>query len=537
MKNWIKDIFGSGEQTQVAEWRTENSILKFLSHKIDADGNLLDSANDLPDEKRDNENKLRFAPGLMDAMFGEDSSADSNRKVKELKKLLIKIAKQGDKKAEADFYNLVISNEGVIGFIDEFLKNIVNQGLPIQPYLFSFSKDMALKSNHRNSVKFGIAILGLCQNKSIINELKVLGMHDEFTVYTTVALSNISDNLVQDLWELAQKVDGWGKIQLVNRLANMELSDKQRDWLIRKGYKNSIMYEYLVYTCALNGKLHDRLGSENIDNELFKSSAEIIEALIAGGPAEDISAYIYASDVIENFIRHAKIHTADIAEFLTLNRIREFLIEVQQEIGEHTKNGWTDDIISNCIIDVNAILDSRDWREPTYKALNSSDHMTYWNGKSAADKLGIDVWEIVWKKLLQQPMDSTAWYDVTHYAKHDQADQVIEFALKTIPLSELATGPKDSMGLGPDFAKYQPLDTVITFLEDYPKKGEQIVLTGLHSPVTRNRNMAIKVLAKWKTENWSDAIRKQLEKLSAIEPNNDTKENITKLLNGEELKY
>ncbi len=531
MKNLLKEIFGSGEHTVAYEWRTDDSIFKFLLRNIDTNGSLNDAAQNLPDEKRDDDSKLRFAPGLMDALFGSNTSDDSAKRIGELTKLLVKVARYGDKKAGGDFYNSIVSNEGVIGIIDGFSKSVASQALPVQPYLFSFSKDLALKTSHRNSVKFGIALIGLCQNKSVINELKVLGLHDEFTVFVTVALSYLSDNLAQDLWQLAQKVDGWGKIQIVDRLAKMELSDAQRDWLIRRGYQNSIMNEYLAFTCALNGNLHDKLQSESIDMELFKSSEEIVEALISGGPAEDISAYIYASDLVENFIRHAKTWAADLADFLALHQIEDFLIDLQKDIGEHKKNGWTDDNISNCIIDINAILNSRDWKEQTYQALNSLDRLTYWNAKSAASKLGIDVWEIVWKKLLEQPMDGDAWYDVTHYAKQDKAEQVIDFALKTLPLGELATGPKDSMGLGPDFVKYQTLDWIITFLEDYPQKGEQIILTGLNSPITRNRNMAIKVLAKWKMENWSAAIRQELKKLSTIEPNNDTKINIVKLLN------
>jgi len=73
-------------------------------------------------------------------------------------------------------------------------------------------------------------------------------------------------------------------------------------------------------------------------------------------------------------------------------------------------------------------------------------------------------------------------------------------------------------------------------LENYPTKGEKIILTSLKNPVTRNRNMAIKVLDKWKQENWSSEIEKEIRHLLEVEPNNDTKENIERLLNGQELK-
>ena len=47
--------------------------------------------------------------------------------------------------------------------------------------------------------------------------------------------------------------------------------------------------------------------------------------------------------------------------------------------------------------------------------------------------------------------------------------------------------------------------------------------------------MAIQVLDKWKSENWSNEITEKVKALKEIEPNEDTKKNIERLLNGEEL--
>ena len=79
------------------------------------------------------------------------------------------------------------------------------------------------------------------------------------------------------------------------------------------------------------------------------------------------------------------------------------------------------------------------------------------------------------------------------------------------------------------------MENVITFLGNYPKRGEKLILVGLDSPATRNRNMAIRVLVKWKMENWSKELTKKLKRLKEMEPNADTKKKIERLLNGEEL--
>ena len=536
IKKWLQDIFDKKEPIKVEEWRTDNSILKFLFSNLDNKGNLSEAAQDLPDEKKDDE-KIRFAAGLMDAMFSADDSIDSKKRVAELSKHLKKIATKGDIISEQEFYRLITENEGVIGIIDEFLQVVVNNELPIEPYLFNFAKDLTTKTNKRNAVKFGIAILGLCQNKSILNDIKILGLHDEFTVYSTIAIVNLSDNVENDLWELAQKVDGWGKIQIVDRLASPELKEPIKDWLILEGYKNSIMYEYLAYTCATNGELHKKLENDQIEKKLFKSASDIIEALIAEhSPAEDITVYSFASQVIQDFIRHAKKHASDISDFSALHKIKDFLTELHNDIEEQKKNGWNQDIISNCLIEIVEILNSRDWKVAAYEGLKSNDNVIYWNAKKAAEILGIDLWETVWTRLEENPLDSSSWYDVTHYSKPEHSDKIIDFALKHLPFDELATGAKDSNGFGENYNKHASLEYATTLLENYPKKGEKIVLTSLRNPVTRNRNMAIKVLEKWKQENWSSEIEKEIRHLLEVEPNNDTKENIERLLNGQELK-
>lgn len=170
-------------------------------------------------------------------------------------------------------------------------------------------------------------------------------------------------------------------------------------------------------------------------------------------------------------------------------------------------------------------------------ALNSNDNVIFWNGKQAAKMLHIDIWETVWQKLKSNSSESSLWYDVVNEAKPENVDEVIAFATDVIPLKELATGPRDSLGLGPEFIKHQSLDYIITFLEQYPMKGEPIILTALDSPVTRNRNMAIKVLHKWGKDNWSESIATKLEQLSKIEPNNSTKENIFRVMEGRDLSY
>ena len=212
----------------------------------------------------------------------------------------------------------------------------------------------------------------------MLDDLKILGLHDEFTVYSTIAIAQLSDNPVLDLWHLAEKVDGWGKIQLVERLAVMDIDQPIKDWLIREGYKNSIMYEYLAYTCALHGELHEKLQQLQIDQQLFRSAADLLKALIAeNNPAEDISAYSHAASVVENFIRHSRQHAGNIADFNTLYQLKDFLSELQNDPKPVSQNGWKKNLIAHCLAGIADILNSRDWKPLVYEDLKSPDNITY----------------------------------------------------------------------------------------------------------------------------------------------------------------
>lgn len=533
MIDWIKKILNNEEPKEILEWETDDSILRHLKANLNEYGSLNESAEKLPDEKKADD-EIKFAPGLMDAMFGADESEESKSRVKQLVSLIKRIAKNGDDQSKSDFYREITENESVIGIIDEFLQSLGQSSLPIEPYLFGFANKLTTKTNNRNSVKFGIAILGLCQNKKPVEDIKILGLHDEFTVFSTIALANLSDDIVNDLWQLAKHVDGWGKIQLVDRLAEMDLSEDIRNWLVLEGYKNSIMYEYLALTCAVNGHLNEKLSKDSIDKKLFDSAGEIIVALMDEGPAEGMSGYNEAENAIHNYIRHAKLSSLKIADFITLNRIKDYLEESPEE--NETLKDWNHNEISNSLIDINEILTSKDWTSDINTALNSTDNVEFWNGKQAAQKLDINISDVLWKRLDKFPLDSTSWYDITTYVKHGDPQKLVDKAIILIPIEEISTGPKDSMGFGPDWQKHQSLDYVITFLENHPKIGEEIILAGLKSPVIRNRNMTLRTLQAWTASNWSEKIKVELNKLKEIEPTEDTKTDLVKLLNGEKIK-
>jgi hypothetical protein len=53
-----------------------------------------------------------------------------------------------------------------------------------------------------------------------LDQIKILGLHDEFTLFSSVAIMNISDDVVNVLWELSKKVDGWDEFSWFSDFVN-----------------------------------------------------------------------------------------------------------------------------------------------------------------------------------------------------------------------------------------------------------------------------------------------------------------------------
>ncbi len=530
LKKFLNNILSKKTAHQAPTWVTENSIFNFIASNIDKNGQLSENDQILPDECR-KKNEVHFAPGLEDVLFEETRSDTVKDLLNQLNTYIKQIALTGEQASEQAFYDAINAQKNIVKVVDPLIESIIKERLPTHPYLFDFASNLAKKSNHRNAVKLGIAILGICKKKSALAPIKILGLHDEFTLYCAVAIMNLSDTPENDLWQLAQKVNGWGRIQTVEKLTELELSEPVKNWLILDGYKNNILYEHLAYTCAVHGSLHKNLEQEKIANNLFKSASEILDALIVDyTPAEDIHSYSFSHQLIPLFLTHAKKQQLDVSDFIVLHKVKDHLTAELNNFEEHNDSIWSEDLLSNCIIEAADILQNCNWEAQTIAGLQSHDKTVYWNAKQAAEKLGIDLWETVWLRLKENPDNSMSWYDVTRNAKPEHVEKIIHFALTNLPFEQLATGAEDCAGFGSEYIKHTILEYVVSFLKNYPQQGEKIILTALRSPVVRTRNVTIYTLEQWGRELWSTEIEAELKHLQAIEPNKTTQENLEKLL-------
>ena len=520
-------------------WDKHQSIYEHMkSHIQSGQEELADGWETLPDEERlasKSESKIRWAAGALDGVMGHHSSgSDSQQECKQALSLIQTYCHTPTVENKAKIYSFIMEHTA-IHFIDPLMDEITKCPEIDDDRLYDLAHFLATESPDRDPVKVGVALLGMFQGSGNEELFHTLGRHDEFTLYCAVAIANSSENAEPELWRLAQQVEGWGRIHIVDRLS--QTKDPQiKDWLLREGYKNSVMYEYSACTCASTGDLLAALNKDDVDQEMLTSAAEIIEALINGGPAEDMNDYKDGAAVVELYLNHMATKGTNLKQLLSLTAISRFLQNEQTTWDKLAKSGWTPKRRAAFSAQCSAIVAKPQWKDLVQKSLETKEPLEFWNASQAAKVLGIDTWEIQWRRLQEAPTDSARWYEVMTRCNDQRIDMVLTFAEEHLPLEKVATGPGDEMGLGLEYEPHTCLDYILQELGNYPGKGAVLVEAALKSPVTRNRNWATNVLSSWGKDSWPSNMKPALEQAVAREPEEDVRERMERVLAGKPLK-
>ncbi|MNO79640.1 hypothetical protein D3C76_708170 [compost metagenome] len=386
---------------------------------------------------------------------------------------------------------------------------------------------MAEHAAHRNVVKFGIAMLGLFQNEQEKDLLLTLGRHEEFTLYAAVAIHNGMEDSNQVLFELAQHVHGWGKIHIVERLE--PASQEIKDWLLRQGYHNSVMNEYLACICARNGGLQEALSADRVDSSLFDGATDIIEALLNGGPAENIDDYEHAPQVLSDYVRlTGEIGTA--AKHLSaIFSIHDFLAQDEEEWAVRMSAGWSEQLRTGISEACQSIMADTKWMSIVMDTVSSGDSSDRHYGVACAEQLGIDIWDTLYDQLAANPLQNFYYFQLMKSNDPNRIRKFVQFATDHLPLQQIATGPGNEMGFGEEYAAHRNLGAILQSLDQFEGIGTELIFTGLNSPVISNRNMAIKALEGWNVASWGERLAYAVTHLLEVEPEDPVKERLHKL--------
>ncbi len=224
-----------------------------------------------------------------------------------------------------------VVDKQVIGFIDPFVIGLVKDRKPDPSRVHELARSLAIESPDREPVKLGIALLGIFQGLAQQSLFKTLGRHDEFTLFCAVALKSVVEDPDEEIWDLARNVHGWGRVAAVQQLTGTKHA-QVKQWMLREGYKNTVMNEYLAYTCAVHGGLLQALRREKIDDELLHATGEILQALLnPSTPAQGIHEYDDAPHVVGLYVHHMGTRPGTPQRIAALKKVHAWLSQPDQD--------------------------------------------------------------------------------------------------------------------------------------------------------------------------------------------------------------
>ena len=493
------------------------AIYDHIRAHLEPSSGRLTSGDDLPDDEKAMSGRLRWAPGAMDGVLRQHGGAGpATDRAEKIAGLLTLTCRRPSVRNLRDLYTSV-GEDDVLGYVD-VLVEVLTREPPNRQALHAIGRWLATTATDRGPVKLGIALLGITGLGNEVAVVRTLGAHEEFTLYCAVAVSNGLADSESELWALAASVDGWGRIQCVERLRDTTDPDI-RAWLLREGFRNSIMYEYLAHLAATTGGLLEALHG-NVDRGLLTSAGEILSALVEGGPAEDMDDYEDGADAVEAFLALMTTRAESLHDFTAVANIRRFL-SGENGWEERAVRGWTA-TRRQAFEDVcDEILGRPAWTALITAGLSgdaSEFHLANW----AARRRGMDTFAAHVARIRADPFDM-AWFEAWQQADTGRARELAELARTLLPLSDIATGPGDELGLGVAWRAHRALDWTLQALRDHPGIGADLVLTGLRSPVTRNRNLALKALERWPRADWPPAALDAVLVVAGTDPNADTR--------------
>ena len=471
--------------------------------QVEADGAQL---SPLPDEELHQRGGLRWAAGALDGVMGRHAQVEDERlRAKQIVKAVRDLLGSATP-AHLEHLTRLLTRAPVLGVLDDVLAELVGNGELDPDRFHELALFLVRTAPDREVVKLGISMLGVLVGCDERETLLTIGRHEEFTLYCVVALASTLEDSDRELWQLAQGARGWGRIHAVERLS--DTSDPEiRAWLVRDGFRNDVMDEYLAHSCAVGGDLAGSLEADIVDDPLLDGAAGIFSALLNGGPAEDIEDYEAAPRAAAAYLRHLARSPAhrplDLTHLLVTEQLREFIGPVGDELEDDEtlrELGWTLEIRRSVLEMCARVAERDEWPSLVHAGLDAESLERFHQADAAAQLLDIDAWPHHLRRVQADPQRSPSWFRLVQTEDAARFDRALALASELLPLEAIATGPADEPGFDPQFEVHDTLLVVVQSLVDAPGRGLNLIAAALQSPVIRVRRGALRVLAAWADE-------------------------------------
>ena len=456
----------------MSENQMNTPILQIIASSI-KDG-VLPKGFSLPKEKA--ANRLTFADGAMDGIKMYHMQLQPVD-IEPVTRALVEICNGKEEEATAELQEFV-KKHGVIEFIDALHKWIFDHHDEISAKeMSSFAIRTLMLSDDAEMIKLGLAILELLstdKQEELKKVIRMLALCDEFTIYCLFIMHSWT-NPNYEIFDLMQKVHGWGKIHCV---AHVEADNTMiRKWLLDHGCENSVAPAYSALTVAKKCDVIAQLKRTELSQADWDGLMLMLQGLMEEGPVAGISSLEEREELFTGILDHASGFEMNMALIHNLISMAEYIDGEKVKMPEIRKR----------------VIDLLNESEVYVKV---SEAMEEGKGFEEALKLGIPYEEKAMNWLKKDPIANCMVVRLL-MASRNVSDEVVALYTELLPLEEMASGPSDVLGLGKEYQNYHALAAVIQSLRMYPGKGVKLLKTALLCPVVSCRSHALDTLEGW----------------------------------------
>ena len=209
------------------------SIYELIKNSIQANGELPENFILPPKDP----NGVPWADGAMDGVYIYHT-VGNEEDIESLKNIVFQISEGKFEEAQNNLENLDFF---MISRRDPLLNWIIKEQKQINiDNLCEFTISQLSTSKNIEVIKFCLCVLEIIKletEKDTIEKVKILALSDEFTLYCLNILKNLK-NSNEEIFEIAKKVKGWGRIYSIKYLK--VTNDEIKEWILEEGCHNYI---------------------------------------------------------------------------------------------------------------------------------------------------------------------------------------------------------------------------------------------------------------------------------------------------------
>ena len=507
------------------------SIYELIKNSIQANGELPENFILPPKDP----NGVPWADGAMDGVYIYHT-VGNEEDIEPLKNIVFQISEGKFEEAQNNLENLDFF---MISRRDPLLNWIIQEQKQINiDNLCEFAISQLSTSKNIEVIKFCLCVLEIIKletEKDTIEKVKILALSDEFTLYCLNILKNLK-NSNEEIFEIAKKVKGWGRIYSVKYLK--VTNDEIKEWILEEGCHNYIIPAYTAYTCAKKINLVEILNEDKISNKKFNDISYLMNALLDEEAITGISNLEDRELLIERYLEKAKTLASTEEDYYAVITLKEY-IKNNKEINN--------ELIKIC----DEILNSENTRNNVKELLKEG------YGYNIAKYLGIDIDKYILEYLQDNPLKNP--YIVFNISERENMKKLVSLIEKKLTLEKLEGAPTDKFYSKNEKNKeYIFLDTIIKKLGNlgrterkfvvsvYPVEptasmdepenfigiGENLIICALNSPYVDIRYGAVNTLESWKEKGYilSNEIIENIKKLEKLEVDEELKIKLNELL-------